>query len=82
MNLHDQSKPKIYWGFRVLLAVVSACIPALITAYFSYKSAALEASATKIRAEASYSEMVKHVEEMQTAIKELQAESDSQQRYC
>jgi hypothetical protein len=64
MNVHDKTKPLSYWGARVLLAGVTACVPVFIEGYFTYQTSKAEQAA-------GYAETRKAVEELQEQAKEL-----------
>ena len=67
--IHDPNKKLFYWGFRALIVIV----PTLITSYFSYKTAVVQARESSLStAEAGYKE---HNYVLQQVQDELQRQS-------
>jgi hypothetical protein len=77
-SVHDPKRPALFWGFRGILTLAVACLPVAISSMYSYKSAALESDAAKIRAEAGYSTMSRYIDDLQMDVRDLQSLTDQQ----
>ena len=65
--VQDPNKKFQYWGFRLLIVI----IPTLITSYFSYRSAEVEAEGhSTVKTAAGYKATYNVIQEMQDQLKQ------------